>query len=312
MELDGHALGARVRGRRARPARPAGGAHGRSGRLRLPRARGRGPRLRGRAGRDPLARTGSVPRDRRLHRGNPAREGRLAAAPLAPRRDRRDRGRGSAHRDRDRPAAERVRRRQHLDPELDRPDPADVVPGHLGRRAGPRPSGDDRPRPYGDPDRPLPRGAVARRARDPRARRSRSARAGARARRRTRPRRCRPRPRSAGRTSPARSLRRLRDDRRAGGSPWCRARTGRRSVLVRAGALVRALRRRHPRRRAAAPRPGRRARRDLGLQAPGRGDRGPAGTAAGAARGDAHGLRHAARARPRRRGAAAGGPPVVA
>ena len=239
-----------------------------------------GPRLRGRAGRDPVARTGSVPRDRRLHRGAPAREGRLAAAPLAGRRDRRDRGGGSAHRNRDRPAAERVRRRQHLDPELDRPDPADVVPGHLRRRAGPRPPGDDRPRPYGDPDRPLPRRALARGARDPRARRARSARAGARARRRARPRRGRPRPRSAGRTRPARGLRRVRDDRRPGGSPRGRARTGRRSVLVRAGALVRALRRGHPRRRAPPAGPGRRARRDLGLQAPGRGDRGPARTAA--------------------------------
>ena len=112
-----------------------------------------------------------------------------------------------------------------------------------------------------------------------------------------------PRPPSASECrshGPARGLRRLRGDRRPGGSPRGRARPGRRSVLVRAG-----------RSRSSSSSPSSSAARALrsarssgslvisGFKHAGGGDRGPARTAAGTARGDAHGLRHAARPRPR-------------
>ena len=157
------------------------GPDARPRRVRLPRARGRRARVRGRAGGDPLARPGRVPRDRRVLGGAPAHEGRLAAPALARRGGRDHGGRRRADGPRDRTAAQRVRRRQHLDPQLDLAAPADLVPGDLGRSARARAARGDGARPHVDAERPLRDRAHAPRARRPRARRDRPPGAGARA-----------------------------------------------------------------------------------------------------------------------------------
>ena len=128
-----------------------------------------------------------------LRRGDLAREGRLAAAAVASRRSRR-RGRlRRAHRDRDRAAPRRVRRSQHVDPQLDRSADADLVPRHLGRSAGARDARGERPRPHAHADYSLRDrrhagrigGARLRRARPSPGRASRSRPAGTRSTRRS-------------------------------------------------------------------------------------------------------------------------------
>ena len=297
-------MGARVRRGAARPGcAPGVGPDGRSRRLRLPRARRGRPRVRGRARRDPVARAGRFLRDRRLRRGDPAREGRLAAAPVAARRRARRGGVRSPHRARDRQAARRIRRRQHLDPQLDRPADAHVVPRHLGRSAGARDARGERARPHAHADGALRARRHAARGRGPRLRRALAPRAGPRARRRPgRGRRGRG-PGSSGRTPQARSVHDLGGDRRPGRCARRRALPGGRPVRLRARALVPALRRGDPRRGTLPPGPGRRARRHRRVLEPGRGDRLRARAASGAAGGDADRLRDARRARARRRGA---------
>ena len=92
---------------------------------------------------------------------------------------------GVAHRARDGAAARSVRRRQHVDPELDRPAHAHVVPRDLGRSAGARDARGEPARPHADADGALRARRRAAGGRGPRLRRAVAPRARARSRRRT-------------------------------------------------------------------------------------------------------------------------------